>query len=1151
MADIINIWNDCLGIPENEGGLKITISLDQLRTLIEKTTPLIGHEVLLNDNTISLDWPHLEKYIDSTISKAGPLHDFLHTHIVVTLYRHVRNIQHRSAHALIFFDAPQHARAYNQFLLHILPIKNPDFPRLKEKQLTITSDQFHFINRLSMLRAESLPAEFFKDCFLKTLRADTMDFTSTFLTTLFNTHKDNRALQNLRPVNRGAYIIHPDGTLLHRHKRVSNNGVNKNGFTQIQSLTLIDDWLLSPAFGHLRRDTLYGLVTHHSDVRISRLLKTDGGTIGRPFETDSPFTAGQQLRLLNQKDRHFSENQLSEFKRAVVNERLIDSKTNEVLARMRFNPHKSFVAICSNTLSSRLLAYDFAQELLESVEQNNGVLLNQSFKLPVVFYNKPAEKSKSFLDRFNAPNKQHEISLYTSEMRIRDLQQCDSIFNDKTKRLNDYKKHNFDFLLGLNKLTLNIFLEEVEGTPLALYMLQKGYARALVRVLRPLRLKKLEYTDPNLLHIIFKNLLDRNLIQKNDPIIAELIRIEAFELADILIKATNSEKNKLKFRIFDLVDYLAEKGNPRQIKFMGLSEMLTMAAVKKYWVTIRLCLKEIKEIDSILLEYLFLEAFKQGQHSETILLEKPRTANNDGIISLQDKVSSNPFIDPQDPIKSVCILVFEAYILGEKKLAEWRLFHYGREINIIPNDGDKKFTYGFKLLLTSFERALPFLHFDSSNHAHKLAAEIFLYYKDTDLYLSLRELINSRLKPADLPTEKAIATKLIDSLNPISSNFPMFIKPLKRVISQSNHLHIWLLALTETLTKIIDEKYTIKFHHALIDYNTLELEELFELFIFALDCINSYKTTYIDDDIRSFIDIKNEVNIALLLAYKTNHFKTLHAILSTPFIIEKSYNETLNYMIENIVKSPSIRSLHLHSQYLRQLLEDHPIKVKAKHIQLALYHKNQWQIIPLLESIDECDIQNPDNFWEYYELWRIFKFDMILRPKEQSDALACKLGPLRTRHYSLLYIILVLCKLFENQHIFSSYFYLNKPLDSEPTRKIINDLKSQTIASYNNSSIMFETVLKLLDDYLSALTTIESLPCEQLLLNIYKNLLAHFESTISRSSLSFFRKQEEKDIISDFYKIVSETDQIFNQSPSNNNPETHIQPDPSDITLYL
>lgn len=109
-----------------------------------------------------------------------------------------------------------------------------------------------------------------------------------------------------------------------------------------------------------------------------------------------------------------------------------------------------------------------------------------------------------------------------------------------------------------------------------------------------------------------------------------------------------------------------------------------------------------------------------------------------------------------------------------------------------------------------------------------------------------------------------------------------------------------------------------------------------------------------------------------------------------------------------------------------------------------------------------------------------------------------------------------------------------------------------------NLSFMFESLLKLLDDYLSELTTLESLRSEQLLLSSYKNLLAYFESTISHSALGFFRKQEEKDIISDFYKIVNETDQIFNQSPSNknlettrNNPEKPIQPDPSDITLYL
>ncbi len=1271
MTDIMKIWN--------ESASNINISLDQLRTLIEKTIPLIGHEALLNDQPIILEWAYLEKYIYSKIEQTDPLHDFLNTHIIVTLYQHIRNIQHRNNRTLLFFDAPQHARAYNQFLHHILPIKNPDFPILNENKLVLSSDQFHFINRLSMLKADNLPAEFFKDCYLKTLRSDQFDFTSTFLITLFNTSEENRALQNLRPVNRGCYIIYPGGRLVHRHEREPTNGDRINGFTQIQSVTFIDDWLLSPAFGHSHRETLYGLVTHHNDLRISRLLKKDSGTIGRPFETNSPFTAGHELGLLYEKDRsQFSEEQLSEFKRAVVSERSIDFKTNEVLARMRFNPHKSFVAICSNTLSSRLLAYDFAQELLESFEQsvaNSGLSLNPNFKLPLVFYNKPPEKKKSFFDKFSEPNKQHELSLYTSVMRQRDIQHCHRIFNDPIKRRDHYYQHDFDFLLGLHKLTLDIFLESIDGVPLALFMLKSGYARVLLRLLKPSRLKKQRFTHPELLHIIFKNLLDRNLIQKNDFVIAELIRIEAFELAKTLIQATNSEIKDIKFRTVKLVDYLVERGNPRQIMFLGLKELLKKAAEKKCWVTIRLCLKEIKNIDTILLGKLFLEACKQSQHSEIILLIKLGAANDDlinqgirlaaikkpidtttlklflklhpnhenypelgralllalrrsdfelardlfkvvkkqnwrnqesgklklqstllyvikhpiqdlleasyqhetsyhdeysetrlrlaldlakalqykdAIDLLEDKVGPDPVIDPRDPIKSVCILVFEAYILGEKELAEWRLFHYGREINIIPSDGDTKFTYGFKILLTAFERALPFLPFNSSEAAHKLAATLLTFYKDSDLYQSVRGLINSRLMPADLDTERAIASKIIDSLNPTGSHHPIFLKPLKRVISQSNYLHIWLSLLINKLTRAISDNYVNTLCKYPDDYTTPQIEEYFELGIFILDLIINNHITNLDDELGLFLEVKLGFHNLFLLSYRIRHDKTVHTILTNPFIIKRIFDDLLNVMIENIISYKLNNSDVTDTDYFCQLLEKYPFKVKHTHIEYALTQNHPWQLIPLLKSIDDEDIQNPDNFWQYFELWRKFKLSMIYRPKDQSDALASKLGPTRTRHYTLLNITLLFYKLFENQISLWSYVHLKKLPDSERTRKIIKDFRLENIGFYHNLWPILDSVLSILDDYLSNFSMLETFPNEQTLLNTYKTLLSTFESAVSRShSPTFFDTKSEQNLISEFHKILSETDQIFNQTPSNNIPESKIEPDPSDIVLYM
>lgn len=1288
-GSIDQLWNQSLDVSNDENAV-MHITLSQLNTLVENTIPLIGSDVLLDKNLIKLEWQHFDNFIKSKIALSDPLHDLLFTHILLTLYKNVRNHKNYQDYSILFFDNSQSSIAFQNFVNLIVPFRNPEYPKSKDKLVYISSDQNHLINRTAMLRKDELPVEFFKDCYLKTLRSDTFDFTKTFLITLFNTTLENRALQNLRPTNRGAYIIHPGGTVQQRHERKPKLGMNKNGFTQIQSVTFIDDCLLSPAFGHSNRETLYGIVTHQDDLRISRLLKSDRGTITRPFETNNKPVIDLHLAALlhNKREGHYSDTQLSEFKRAVASEKSEDTKTNEVLARIRFNPHKSFVAICNNTLNSRLLADDFSNELLEYLERdlsNISLTLNSNFKLPIAFYSKPPEKTTSFFDRFHDPIKQHQLSSYTSDMRHRDIQHCNEIFSDKTKRHEHYKKFNFDFLLGLQTLNIDIFLEEIDNIPMAIFILKHGYARVLTRLLRPSRLTRLTDTDPNLLINLFNCLLDSNHIKQNDSVISELIGIEAFDLADILITRTNSDRKQLKFRTLKLVDYLAERGNPRQLMFMGLNEMLCTAAAKKHWVTVRLCLKEIKELDKSILEGLFLEACKQDQLSEIILLNKmvqlndilinevfilkandkklniktikvllklyndhenhpelgrvllsalrrqewelardlfkivknqrwrngdsgkvilqstlfyaikhsfydlledslkhensyndalsesrlmlaldlaKQKSNTRAIALLTDYVSSNTFIDPTDPIKSVCILVFEAYIIGEKGLAEWRLFHYGREINIIPQDSDKKFTYGFKILLTAFERALPYLPFDSAAKAHKLAAKLLTFYQDTDLYHSIRDLINSKLKRADTDTErkteKKIASKLINSLNPTGSQGPLSPEHLKAVISQSTHLHIWLSELNDKLTHVYSIKY---FNNKLASFKKFgifdnadniapEIKELFDIGIFILNLMNTKTAPYIHNDILLFMDVKLGVSCLFSLAFNKENDKIVRTILSIPFVIEKLYEDLLYVIIDNFLGKKSGNTQKAEEDYFCQILAQYPFKAKSDHLETALKHNKPWQIIPLIKTMDDEDIRNPDNFWHYFELWRKLKLSMLVRPKDQSDALAFKLGPIRTRHYTLLHLIIAHCKIFESFILSSSFDHLIKLFSNKATTKILKDSTTE-VKEISDLLPIFKPELQLLDDYLSALPTLETLPDEQSILNIYKNLLTHFESMLAQPSPRFFKNKEEQIIIPEFQYLLRETDLIFNPAPIKDAPKPQLKPDPSDIAFYL
>ena len=559
-----------------------TISEATLSQLIQITIPMIGHPALIKGSIVILDWSHFESTIKSKLEPTDLLHDFLYAHICIELNNKIIDQNHNNNTIQFTFDNPQSSLAFFHFMAHSLPIKNHGLPVLCKNKVTLTDEQFHFFNRTTMLSSHVLPKEFIKDFFLKTLRADEFDFSSNFLTTLFNAEENKRTFQNLRPTNRRDFIVDSDGNIHDRHVKVSSEQKRRSGFTQIQSTTLIDETLITPVFGFALRDPLYGIMTHRDDLIISQLLVRDGGTVGRSHERDDLEEAHKEAISIVQtkKNRNQSPDQkLLAFKKENIQARLAGPGTNEVLAKLRFNPHRCIVSICAWSLRSRLLGSDFSEELLENFTKysdEKGYTVNPTFKIPVVKYT------------LDSSGRRHNLLLYTSQMRQNDINECSRIFANQSLRIEHYKRCEFEFILGLDELTLDIFKEEVEGVPLALYMLQRGYARMLLRLLRPARLQKKPLTDQNLLNNIINELLARNLIEQNDPVIAELIRIEAFELAGTLIDKTRSSKLDLPFNKIRLIDHLLEFGNPRQMMFMGLDNTLIRAANSNHWVTVTL-----------------------------------------------------------------------------------------------------------------------------------------------------------------------------------------------------------------------------------------------------------------------------------------------------------------------------------------------------------------------------------------------------------------------------------------------------------------------------------------------------------------------------------------------------------------------------------
>ncbi len=494
------------------------------------------------------------------------------------------------------------SQSFLNFVIEHLPLLNTEFPKVDGASVHLTDEQFFYYQRLAMCEKGQLTTAYLDNCLLKTLRADEFDFSYQFILGIIPGENNSRRLHNLRPSQRKPFLIAPDGMIKSREdKQPMYSPKEKVGFSQAQSNTLLDPNALSRAFGFSRdqrNEKLYGIVTHTDDSLFNRLLTDDSGTVGRIFDFDSAEHAASNLSWL--KERLYTTEQVEEFKRANKRARKSNPRTNEVLARIRFNPYRSVVTICSDTLEARLLAYDFAQEILEHYKayaEKNNITVNPNFKIPIIFYIRKNKISGFFSQVY------HDITQYTDTMRKNDEAESVRIYCDLEDRIEHYRNNDFEFLLGLPEITPKILLDTCLGEPIAYVMLKNGYTRMLMRLLR-------HPTEPSLRNKIFDALkaFSPCLFKKNDPIIAKLILAEQFDLAKDLIQATGSEKYHIESAHKGyqfLYQYLLHHGNPRQIQYMDLDRMLLRAARNHEWITVKLCLKEFTTINEKTLKELF------------------------------------------------------------------------------------------------------------------------------------------------------------------------------------------------------------------------------------------------------------------------------------------------------------------------------------------------------------------------------------------------------------------------------------------------------------------------------------------------------------------------------------------------------------------
>ncbi len=587
---------------ELDESLKGSSCEETLNRLIQITIARIGPEVT---------WDHFEGYLGSKISDDHEIFDNLHASIY-TLFQQSETSEtplENHLHKLSFNDA-QTAQAFFTFTQHTFPIIHSEYPKINNNEILLTDDQLFFCRLGAKLHTGDLHSEILADYFLKTLRADQEDYSDKFIKGIIPTSDGTRRLQNLRPKEREAYTIMGDGSVRSRATHAAVEKATDTTFTQNQSCTYLGSDATTPPFGFdkNREAKLYGILTHRKDVRLNRLLINDGGTIARPFDADSEHEATNKAKTLRNQYNEilYSPEEFVTFLSKNSEIRKRQENTNEVLARLRFNLFRNMICVCADSLEARLLAKDFAEEILEAYTQyakSQGIQLNPKFKIPIIFY----IKNRNIGELNKVPR--HRIYLYTRLMQNQDRKTATQIYVNKHTRNACIDKGNFEFLLGLDKITAKMLVDSnhsINNMALAMHIMVSGSIRMLLRILRPSR--RLSEHDPleqsALKTTVFHTLVNNRKYHMilNGSILQGLIRAEAFDIATKIMNTTNR-----KLDVSNAIDCIKEI-NPRHINYFGLENTLRLAGEKNLWVVVRLCLKEYPNISQETIDYLFVLA---------------------------------------------------------------------------------------------------------------------------------------------------------------------------------------------------------------------------------------------------------------------------------------------------------------------------------------------------------------------------------------------------------------------------------------------------------------------------------------------------------------------------------------------------------------
>lgn len=383
------------------------------------------------------------------------------------------------AHMWIFeFGSDEERDQFLQLLKSDYPIADPHvktlfIPNHLAHAIAINDADIKLIKTKYLAKKQYTPIS--TPYLIKSLRGDHKNFIYKFTDQLLAIEKKPH---DLRPSTKRAYTVKGDGVHLRETMQPQYSKEDKQGFSPIQSTSLVTEQVSPPAFYGLDPANLnkrVGVIIERKDALFNRMFIYDNGTINRPYDHDFKDDAIEYFNTKTKGDTPVLFASESAFSQALTS-KANANKHNEVLARIRWNTDgTSKIFIGSTTLEAKLLAVDYARIIHKRVELYSRLqhkFLHPNYEIEICYY--LPKSNTEHLSRFTV------FDLLEAKASARYIADRAELRHEK------YDSNNFEFLLGLTPDSIIAALKETPAwneTSIFKLIYSRGYKHILLSLI--------------------------------------------------------------------------------------------------------------------------------------------------------------------------------------------------------------------------------------------------------------------------------------------------------------------------------------------------------------------------------------------------------------------------------------------------------------------------------------------------------------------------------------------------------------------------------------------------------------------------------------------------------------------------------------------